>query len=101
VFSELEREGIVPEVLFLDASDEVLVRRYSESRRPHPLARRGMTVAQSIREERAALAGLRERATRVIDTSATTVHELREIVTAAVLGAAPGGRMRISIISFG
>lgn len=101
VFSELEREGIVPEILFLDASDEVLVRRYSESRRPHPLARSGMTVAQSIHEERAALAGLRERASRVIDTSATTVHELREVVTAAVLGAAPGGRMRISIISFG
>ncbi len=101
IFAQLEREGIRPEVLFLDAADEVLARRYSESRRPHPLARGELTVAESIRRERQALAEIRERADRIIDTTATTVHELREIIAAAVMGAAPGAQMVISVVSFG
>lgn len=51
IFTELENEGVHPEIIFLDASDEVLARRYSESRRPHPLAESGSTVAESIRRE--------------------------------------------------
>lgn len=101
VFAELDAAGIHPEVIFLDASDDVLARRYSESRRPHPMAASGATVAESIRRERLALAEMRERADRVIDTTALTVHELREVVTAAVLGAGAGSRMSISIVSFG
>jgi UPF0042 nucleotide-binding protein len=101
VFAELDAAGIYPEVIFLDASDDVLARRYSESRRPHPMAASGATVAESIRRERLALAEMRERADRVIDTTALTVHELREVVTAAVLGAGAGSRMSISIVSFG
>lgn len=100
-FVELEQAGFAPEILFLDAADYVLVRRYSESRRPHPLAESGQTVIEGIRRERLALAEMRERATRIIDTTATTVHELREIVTAAVMGSASGGRMAISLVSFG
>jgi len=101
IFAELERGGVRPEVLFLDASDEVLARRYSESRRPHPMAESGLTVAEGIRSERLALSALRERANRVIDTTTLTVHELREVVTAAVLSAPRGSRMAISIASFG
>ncbi|HEY9157484.1 RNase adapter RapZ [Candidatus Binatus sp.] len=101
VFAELDAAGIRPEVIFVDASDDVLARRYSESRRPHPMAASGATVAESIRRERLALAEMRERADRVIDTTALTVHELREVVTAAVLGAGAGSRMSISIVSFG
>jgi UPF0042 nucleotide-binding protein len=100
-FAELEQGGFAPEVLFLDAADDVLVRRYSESRRPHPLAESGQSVIDGIRRERLALAEMRERATRIIDTTATTVHELREIVTAAVMGAAGGDRMAIALVSFG
>ncbi|MGH7934787.1 MAG: RNase adapter RapZ [Candidatus Binataceae bacterium] len=100
-FAELERDGFVPEILFLDASNDVLARRYSESRRPHPLAESGLSVADSIRRERLALAEIREHATRVIDTTTLTVHELREIVTAAVMGPKTGDRMAIAIISFG
>jgi RNase adapter protein RapZ len=100
-FAELESNGLTPEVFFLDASDEVLARRYSESRRPHPMAESGLSVVESIRRERLALAEMRERATRIIDTSTTTVHELREIVTAAVIGAKPGDRMAIALVSFG
>ena len=101
IFAELDADGIHPEVIFLDASDDVLARRYSESRRPHPMAERGATVAESIRMERLALAEMRERANRVIDTTTLTVHELREVVTAAVLGASAGARMSVSIVSFG
>jgi RNase adapter protein RapZ len=101
VFNELERDGFRPEVLFLDASDEVLVRRYSESRRPHPMAESGASVTDCIRSERLALAEMRERANRVIDTSALTVHELREVITTAVLGAGSGAAMTIALVSFG
>jgi RNase adapter protein RapZ len=101
IFAELDAAGIHPEVIFLDASDDVLARRYSESRRPHPMAASGATVAESIHRERFALAEMRERADRVIDTTTLTVHELREVVTAAVLGAGAGSRMAISIVSFG
>src|SRR5271166_1749485 len=101
ISAELEREGMHPEVLFLDASGEVLARRYSETRRPHPLGYSGKGIADLIREDRQALAAMRELASRVIDTSTTTVHELRERVTAAVMGSATGDRMVISIVSFG
>src|SRR5258708_20508935 len=101
IFAELDAAGIHPEIIFLDASDDVLARRYSESRRPHPMAASGATVAESIHRERVALAEMRERANRVIDTTTLTVHELREVVTAAVLGAGSGARMAISIVSFG
>ena len=101
IFAELDAAGIHPEVIFLDASDDVLARRYSESRRPHPMAAIGASVAESIRAERLALAEMRERANRVIDTTTLTVHELREVVTAAVLGANSGSRMSVSIVSFG
>jgi RNase adapter protein RapZ len=101
VLDELEREGFIPEIIFLDASDEVLGRRYSESRRPHPMAEGGGSVADSIRRERLALAEMRERATRIIDTTTLTVHELREVMTAAVLRAADASRMAIALVSFG
>src|SRR5208282_5229624 len=78
ISAELEREGAHPEVLFLDASDEVLARRYSETRRPHPLGHSGKGIVDLIREDREALGELRERASRIIDTTTTTVHELRE-----------------------
>ncbi|HXR36643.1 MAG TPA: RNase adapter RapZ [Candidatus Binataceae bacterium] len=101
IFAELERRRHRPEVIFLDASDEVLMRRYSETRRPHPMAEGGLTVPQAIRRERQALAELRERADRVIETSALSVHELREMITAAVLGSRRGGPMAIELVSFG
>jgi UPF0042 nucleotide-binding protein len=101
VFADLERAGIRLDIIFLDASDEVLARRYQESRRPHPLAESGLSVADSIRRERLALAEMRERASRLIDTSTLTVHELREIITAQVMGQTSGARMAVAIVSFG
>jgi UPF0042 nucleotide-binding protein len=101
ISEELEQQGTRPEVLFLDASDEVLARRYSETRRPHPLGYSGRGIVDLIHEEREALGEMRERASRILDTTTTTVHELRELVTAAVIGSATGDRMVISIVSFG
>jgi UPF0042 nucleotide-binding protein len=76
VFAELRNYGHRVEIFFFEATDEVLVRRFSETRRPHPAASEG-GVIQGIRIERERLAGLRELADQVIDTSASTVHELR------------------------
>jgi len=101
IFAELERRRHRPEVIFLDASNEVLMRRYSETRRPHPMAGGGLTVPQAIRRERQLLAELRDRADRVIDTSTLSVHELRELITAAVLGSSRGAPMVIELVSFG
>jgi UPF0042 nucleotide-binding protein len=101
ISGELVSEGAHPEVLFLDASDEILARRYSETRRPHPLGHSGKGIVEMIHDEREALAEMRERASRIIDTTTLTVHELRERVTAAVMGSASNDRMVISIVSFG
>lgn len=99
--AELERERTRLEIVFMDASDEVLARRYSESRRPHPMAESGLSVADSIRRERLALAEMRERASRVIDTTTLTVHELRELITAHVVGGEGRGPMSVMLVSFG
>lgn len=95
-------------VLFLDATDEALLRRYSETRRPHPLSTveesdgHALAVLDGIRIERERLAPLRARATRVIETTHTSVHDLRRLVV-ATLGPASGetARMRARIVSFG
>ncbi|HZP42812.1 MAG TPA: RNase adapter RapZ [Candidatus Binatia bacterium] len=99
VCEELRREGVHLEVLYLEASDEVLVRRFSETRRPHPSADGG-AVADGIRREREKLRPLRELADRVIDTSALTVHELRAALR-ETSERAESGTMTITILSFG
>jgi UPF0042 nucleotide-binding protein len=101
LFAEIDRERIEPCLLFLEASDEVLVRRFSETRRPHPLAP-DQPVIEGIRREREMLAELRSRADRVFDTSAWSIHEIRSQVYrefAANPGEEPG--MVVSLVSFG
>ncbi|HEY2513838.1 MAG TPA: RNase adapter RapZ [Polyangiaceae bacterium] len=99
------------QVLFLDASDETLLRRFSETRRPHPLNAAGgapgsregaIAVLDGIHMERERLASLRARATHVIDTTRLSVHELRRAVIQA-FGPASGGAPRMStrMLSFG
>src|SRR5215831_1424547 len=99
VFDELRAGGVQLEVLYLEASDDVLVRRFSETRRPHPAAEGG-TLADGIRREREALGTLRGMADRIIDTSAFTVHELRAALRAR-LESPESGAMTISLVSFG
>jgi UPF0042 nucleotide-binding protein len=95
------------QVLFLDANDETLLRRFSESRRPHPLSAQSghegaLAVLDGVRLERERLAPLRASATRVIDTTNTSVHDLRRLMVAH-FGPASGGapRMVTRIVSFG
>ena len=98
--TSLQGQGHQMELLFLEASDDVLLRRYSETRRKHPLAMAD-SVPQGIALERELLAGLRQRATRIVDTSALTLHELRALVQAAYRAQGDDGRMQVSVVSFG
>jgi len=97
---ELRARGHNVEILFLEASDEALVRRYHESRRRHPLAAEGH-VHDAIRAERKALAHMREMADRIIDTSALTVHQFKDLLV--VLYGTPRTRtgLATSLVSFG
>ncbi|TMA52120.1 MAG: RNase adaptor protein RapZ [Deltaproteobacteria bacterium] len=97
--NELRQAGVELEVLYLEATDDVLVRRFSETRRPHPAAEGG-SLADGIRREREKLRPLREVADRVLDTSALTVHELRAVLRELVERAGPG-TMTVSLVSFG
>jgi UPF0042 nucleotide-binding protein len=98
---ELRSRGHRVDVLFLEASDETLVRRYHETRRRHPLAGEG-NVLDGIRAERKALAHLREIANRVIDTTSLTVHQLKDqMVHSYGPQAAKGRGLTVSLVSFG
>lgn len=92
--------GLRPRLIFLEASDEVLVRRFSETRRPHPLARRG-SVAEAIRDERRRLAPIRALADQIVDTTALTVHELRRIFRGLSRDSSTAGRLAVTLQSFG
>jgi UPF0042 nucleotide-binding protein len=101
LFGEIDRERIEPTLLFLEASDEVLVRRFSETRRPHPLAP-DRPVIEGIRHEREVLSELRARADMVFDSSGWSIHEIRSQVYrdfAGSPGEEPG--MVVSLVSFG
>jgi UPF0042 nucleotide-binding protein len=89
-----------PALIFLDASDAALVRRFSETRRPHPLARRRSAI-EGIREERARLAAIRAMADEIVDTSDLTVHELRQEFMAFSRGRAAPHDLVITLLSFG
>jgi UPF0042 nucleotide-binding protein len=102
------------QVLFFDASDETLLRRFSETRRPHPVSAEGgattvegtvgdaLAVLDGVRVERERLAPLRASATRIIDTTNMSVHELRRVLISHFGPASGGGpRMVTRIVSFG
>ncbi len=96
---ELEREGILTRIVFLDADDNVIVSRYEENRRPHPL---GLdTIGDAIEAERELLSELREMADVVIDTSNLNIHELRERLETLFSEDEMERPMRVSIRSFG
>ena len=99
VLDEARRAGHHVEVLFLDSSDDALVRRYSETRRRHPLGGRG-GVHEGIARERAALKELREQAQHLVDTSSLTVHELKRQIQSRFGGEATG-QLAVTLMSFG
>ena len=96
----LRRTGCTCEILFLEARDDVLMRRYSETRRKHPLADH-LPVPEAIKLEREKLAGLRALADRIVDTSDYNVHQLRTALASWYAAANAHKRMTISVLSFG
>lgn len=99
VIDEARRAGHSVEVLFLDSSDDALIRRYSETRRRHPLSGRG-SVAEGIARERALLKDLREHAQHLLDTSTLSVHELKRQVNDR-FSSDVAGRLAVTVMSFG
>jgi UPF0042 nucleotide-binding protein len=97
---ELDAAGLHAEVLFLDAEDETLIRRYSETRRRHPYGREGVGLAEAIAAERASLAALRDRANLVWDTTRLTLGQLKDRIGTTLAGA-DARRLRVSIVAFG
>jgi UPF0042 nucleotide-binding protein len=100
ILVDLRRDGHLVRMVFLEASDEVLVRRFSESRRPHPLAPSGSAL-EGIRAERARLAHLKAKADLVVDTSSFTVHEFRKLLATSFLELPVPPRTALSLVSFG
>ena len=94
------RRKVPVRLVFLETDERTLMRRYSETRRPHPLGA-GLSVAQSIQSERERLQPIREAADLVIDTSGLNVHELREIVGEKFSGERDESNLRIEVASFG
>ncbi len=92
------RKKIGLKMIFLEASDEALVKRFSESRRPHPLTR--ASILQSVRHERAQMAPIKAMADEVIDTSSTTLARLKEIINDRFLKHGKP-RLQVTILSFG
>ena len=95
----LSADGLRPELLYLDADDETLIRRYSETRRRHPFGGDGHGLAQAIAAERASLAELRNRAELVWDTSRMTQGMLKDRIGSTFLGAQR--RLNVNVVAFG
>jgi UPF0042 nucleotide-binding protein len=101
IYRRLKRRyGRRVRLLFLEASDASLIRRYSETRRPHPL-RTSKTVAEGIHEERRRLLPLRRLADQVVDTSVLTVHDLRRRILESMGGRQTTTPLSVAVVSFG
>ncbi|HOO89340.1 MAG TPA: RNase adapter RapZ [Syntrophales bacterium] len=100
VLSRLRKKKYNVEILFLDTNNDLLLRRFSETRRLHPLSE-GKTILENIELERDKLQALKEMATHVIDTSDYSVHELKKHVQRLYLAPGTAKKLIINLISFG
>src|SRR5207247_6964589 len=96
----LRRQGLKVSVIFFEAADEILARRFSETRRPHP-ADQGKGVLDAISAERAAMKRIRAQADEVVDTSEHTVHTLRKLLLQRFSPTGEAAPMRVQVLSFG
>jgi len=99
MLEQLDLQGIHPFVLYLECEDEILIRRYSESRRPHRMAGDG-TIAEGIAKERSLLQDVKVRASMVLDTSHLTLYQMRQRIAEILPKCRPSGTC-LNIISFG
>jgi len=100
IIQGLKKEGYPIEILFLESSDPVLMRRFSETRRQHPLAVGG-SIREGLRLERERLQGIRDMANQVIDTSQLNVHQLKERILHYAQEGRPSTRLTVVLLSFG
>jgi len=100
IIQDLKKEGYPIEILFLESSDPTLMRRFSETRRQHPLAVGG-SIREGLRLERERLQAIRDIANQVIDTSQLNVHQLKERVQQYAQEGTSPGQMTIVLLSFG
>jgi UPF0042 nucleotide-binding protein len=100
MIQQLKREGYPIEILFLESSDPVLMRRFSETRRQHPLAVGG-SIRDGLRLERERLQGIRDMANQVIDTSQLNVHQLKEKIQKYAQEERGASQMTVVLLSFG
>ena len=101
VLQQLRRQRVPIELLFLDCTDEMLIRRFKETRRPHPLARDRLSLHDAIAQERELLAPLREMADRVLDTALFRPQDLRGTIRSLYCEADAPAPLRLRLISFG
>jgi len=100
IIQSLKREGYPIEILFLESSNAILMRRFSETRRQHPLAVGG-SIREGLRLERERLQAIRDMAHQVIDTSQLNVHQLKEKIQQYAQEGRPAGQMTVTLLSFG
>ncbi len=100
VLDRLTEQKINYKIMFLDCADDVLVRRYKETRRNHPLSRSGVTLSEAVKRERELLEPIRQRADYVFMTSQTSVKQIREQISSLFLGSTQDG-MSVRVMSFG
>jgi len=100
IILDLKKEGYPIEILFLESSDPVLMRRFSETRRQHPLAVGG-PIREGLRLERERLQAIRDMAHQVIDTSQLNVHQLKERIQQYAQEGRPSNQMTVTLLSFG
>jgi len=101
IFSTLEDAGYRFEIIFLEADDEILQRRYSQTRRIHPAAPSEHKLLEAIDFEREQLRALRSRATRIIDTGTLSVHELKRLITSSYSYLEGNEQLSVQVLSFG
>lgn len=100
VFAEIKRSGYKVEVVYLEASDDSLARRFSETRRKHPLAA-SESPLEGIQRERELLMELKSHADKVVDTTYFTVHQLRDLIKEYFSGPVTHEKLILNLVSFG
>lgn len=101
IFRSLEDSGYSFEIIFLEAATDILQRRYSQTRRIHPVASSESLLLSAIQQERTELQALRNRATRIVDTGTLSVHQLKAMITRSYSMISETERLSVQVLSFG
>jgi UPF0042 nucleotide-binding protein len=100
LYDALKKSPLDVRILFVEASSEVLLRRFSETRRPHPLTPKG-SVEEGIQLERARIELIREKSDWIVDTSSLTIHQLKTVIEEGLASLAGSRKLTVNLTSFG